>query len=350
MNQLMECVKSVLLKLNNNYIIDENTLKLADESHLIPFLALSLDNNTKDEIKNIINNKLNAYILYDSMLEEEYKKLTTLLNKNKIQYSILKGMHLKRYYPESYLRFMCDIDVLVNKEDFNKAGKLLLDMGYTKGEFSNHDQAYDKKPFTIELHYKLISQKEYGGAYFSNPFSLMEKKDNSYEYIFKRKEDEYLYYLFHLLKHYEEYGIGLRNFIDLYLFYKNNELDFTFIQSKYKETAFDNDCIYLEGFIKSLLDDKEEYKALLDAIINDKTYGSMHKMMEKELEKDSSFKWLLKKIFPNLKYMKNRYSVLRHKIGYLLLPFLYIHHWIYYGIIRIGYSLKKYKHAKEIKK
>ena len=76
----------------------------------------------------------------------------------------------------------------------------------------------------------------------------------------------------------------------------------------------------------------------------------MHQMMEKELEHDSTIKWFFKKVFPNIAYMKNRYSILRHKMGYILLPFLYIHHWFYYGVVKLKYSIKKYKYAKKIKK
>lgn len=348
MSILYESIKSIILNLNKKYVIDLDSFILANESHLLPFLYLSMDKNTNEDIKNKITNLFNSYILYDSMQEEEYKKIIDSLNQNNIQYSILKGYHLKKYYPESSLRYMCDMDILIKKEDFKRAEKILLNHGYSKGEFTNHDQGYIKNPFNIELHYKLISQTEYGGKYFTDPFSLMEKINDN-EYVFKRKEDEYFYYLCHLLKHYLEYGIGFRNFLDLYLFIKKNDLDFTYIRSLYKYTKYENDCIYLEGFVQNLFEEKEEYKELLDDIINDKTYGTMQKMMERELENESSLKWLVKKIFPNLKYMKNRYSILRHKIGYILLPLLYIHHWIKYGIFKLGYSIKKYRRAKKIK-
>lgn len=352
-NKLMivfECIKSVIENENKKYVIDEESLRIANESHLLPFLYLSMDENTSIDIKEQIQSKFNAYILYDSMLDMEYNKFIKLMNDNGIKYSILKGFHLRKYYPKSFLRYMCDIDVLVDKKVFSKAGKILIDLGYSKGEFTNHDQGYIKNPFNIELHYKMISQKEYGGSYFKNPFSLMKKKDNSNEYIFKRKEDEYLYYFCHLLKHYEEYGIGFRNFIDLYLFLKNNDLDYEYIHKIYKMTSFYDDCIYLEEYIKDLFTEKEEYKEFTNKLLHDKTYGSMHQMMERELEHDSTIKWFFKKVFPNIAYMKNRYSILRHKMGYILLPFLYIHHWFYYGVVKLKYSIKKYKFAKSVKK
>ena len=50
MNQLMNCIHSVLEQLNNKYIIDEDTFKLANDSNLIPFLYLSMDDKTNEDI------------------------------------------------------------------------------------------------------------------------------------------------------------------------------------------------------------------------------------------------------------------------------------------------------------
>ena len=137
---VFECIKSVIENENKKYVIDEESLRIANESHLLPFLYLSMDENTSIDIKEQIQSKFNAYILYDSMLDMEYNKFIKLMNDNGIKYSILKGFHLRKYYPESFLRYMCDIDVLVDKKDFSKAGKILIDLGYSKGEFTNHDQ------------------------------------------------------------------------------------------------------------------------------------------------------------------------------------------------------------------
>ena len=43
MNLLMKCIESVLLQLNKKYVIDPDSLRIADEAHLIPFLCLTVD-------------------------------------------------------------------------------------------------------------------------------------------------------------------------------------------------------------------------------------------------------------------------------------------------------------------
>ena len=348
MNLLLNCIQSVILKLNKKYIIDEDTLNIANESHLLPFLYLSMDKNTNPEIRNKVVNLFNSYILYDSMQQEELNSLKKLFNDNNINYAILKGERLQRYYPETVLRYMCDIDILVEKKNLKRVDHLLKEKGYTKGDFSNHDITYNKNPLHIEIHYKLITEKIFGSEYFKDPFSLMKRIEDSFEYEFIKKEDEYIYILFHLLKHYETSGIGLRNFIDLYLYKKNNNLDMKYIEDSYKYTSFIDDCYYLNEFIDDLFNDDNTHEELIERILNNKTFGTTQEQTKNELENRSTFKWLLRKMFPSISQMKN-YKCLKYKIGYILLPLLYIHHIFYFGIVKFKYSINRIKLAKRIK-
>ena len=348
MNQLMNCIHSALEQLNNKYIIDEDTFKLANDSNLIPFLYLSMDDKTNEDIKNKIKNQSKAYILYDSMQAHELDSIKNIFRKNQIKYSILKGPHLQKYYNESYLRYMCDFDVFVEKKDLSKAGKLIEGLGYSLEDETNHDICYKKNPFHVELHFMLIPNKEHGAKYFKDPFSLMEEING--EYQFKKKEDEYIFYFFHLLKHYIENGIGLKNYIDIYLFIKNNELNFDYIHKLYKYTKYEDECIYLEKFIINMFNDNEEYDEFIKSIFDNKLYGSKYNLTKNELKHKTTFRWLLSKTFPTITQMKNYYKCLNKKTGYVLLPFLYIHHIFYFGIVKFKYSINRIKLAKKIKK
>lgn len=349
MNLLMKCIESVLLQLNKKYVIDPDSLRIADEAHLIPFLCLTVDSTTEDKIKEFLRDKLNAYLLYDSMQKEELKAIKALFNENRIAFAILKGERLQCLYPDSFLRFMGDFDILVNKSDLKLVGSLLEARGYTKVAVTNHDITYGKKPFDVEMHYKLIPEKIFGSSYFNDPFTLMENINHS-EYVFKKKEDEYIYYLFHLLRHYETSGIGLRNFIDLYLFKRNNTLDMKYIEEAYKCTSFKEDCIYLDSFINEFFNKDSLHEDLIFKILNNKTFGSTQELTKNELKNKSTFRWLLRRMFPTITQMKNYYKCLNKKIGCILLPFLYIHHIFYFGIVKFKYSINRIKLAKKIKK
>lgn len=349
MNLLLKCINSTINQLNQKYIIDIDTFKIADESHLLPFLVFSYSDDTKKEIILEIKNKLNAYLLYDSMQKEELKMIKKIFNENKIPFAIIKGERLEKYYKESFLRYKCDQDILIEKKDLAKASKLLNSIGYKKGVYTNHDITYDKKPLHIELHYKLIPEAIFGKKYFKNPFRMMKRTGDSYEYEFIKKEDEYIYYLYHLLRHYETSGIGLRHFIDLYLFKKNNVLDMKYIEESYKYTSFVNDCYYLNDFIDNLFNDSLNHEKLIERLINNRSFGSTQELTRNELNNKSTLAWLIRRMFPNIPQMKNYYPFLRFKILYILLPLLYLHHIFYFSVIKFKYSINRIKLAKRIK-
>ena len=348
MQLILECIQNEIEKLNKKYIIDEDTFKYADESHLLPFIYSSMDKNTNERIKEQTKNKIKAYLLYDSMQQNELNAIKDLFQKNQIRYSILKGIQLQKYYPDSYYRYMGDIDILVDKKDLKRAGDLFKSIGYSISGSSNHDITYAKGKIHIEVHFKLIPEKIFGSSYFNNPFSMMENNDN--QYVFKRKEDEYIYYLFHLLRHYETSGIGLRNFLDLYLFKRNNTLDMKYIEEAYKYTSFKEDCIYLDSFINDLFNKDSLHENLIFRILNNKIFGSSQELTKNELKNKSTFRWLIRRMFPTITQMKNYYKCLNKRTGYVLLPFLYIHHIFYFGIVKFKYSINRIKLAKKIKK
>jgi hypothetical protein len=79
---VFECIKSVIENENKKYVVDEDSLSIANESHLLPFLYLSMDENTSIDIKEQIQSKFNAYFLYDSMLDIEYNRFVKLMDDN----------------------------------------------------------------------------------------------------------------------------------------------------------------------------------------------------------------------------------------------------------------------------
>lgn len=350
MNKILSSINACINNTNEKILVDSDTLKLACESNVAPFLYLSLDDNTDSVIKKKLKQLLMTNIIYDNQQESEYKIIKEAFEKEKVEYSFLKGFHLKRLYPESYLRYMCDFDILVRKSDLKRAGEVLESHGYKKIDGSDHDITYSKKPFHVELHFQIIPRNIHGRKYFTPPFSKLNRINDSNEYIFSNKEDEYIFYFFHMLKHYEERGIGIRNFVDLYLFIENNNLDWEYIQNSYNFTDYIEDCYYLENFIKNMFDDNEENAKLVEEIIHDKTYGSKDKEIKNELNGGSSFKWFIKKAFPSLTALRNHFPILRYRFMYIFIPLMYLIFWFKYGIFKLGYSISRIRRAKKLSK
>lgn len=88
----------------------------------------------------------------------ELEQIGKTLEKANIPFILLKGSVIRKYYPESWMRTSCDIDILVNELDLNSAIRLLCDsLRYTSGEKTSHDiKMYSESVLYLELHYSII--------------------------------------------------------------------------------------------------------------------------------------------------------------------------------------------------
>ena len=350
MNKILHAIYCVLYHKDNKVIVDEVLLNQSIEANVSQFLYLCCSDLTEDRIKKKLKSVYVSNVIFNYNQIEQLNLIKQNLDSKSIKYSILKGVHLKDLYNDESLRFMSDIDIFIEKKDIDKTKKTLFDMGYSLVSSSDHDIAFKKNSILIELHYLLIPKKEHGRDFFKKTFDKLKRVDNSYEYVFAKKEDEYIYYFFHLLKHFEEHGIGIRNFVDLYLFISRYNLDFDYIHNSYKYTDYYEDCIQLEKYIKTLFFESEENEIIFEKIIQNKTFGSKDELVKNEFKKRTFIKWIIFKAFPPIEHMLYYYPFLRKKILYIVLPFLYIHHIIKYSIFRLGYSCRRIRRAREIYK
>ena len=66
-------------------------------------------------------------------LNYENERICMALEKAQIPFIPLKGSIIRKYYPESWMRTSCDVDVLVHEEDAEKAVDVLVkEYGYTQ--------------------------------------------------------------------------------------------------------------------------------------------------------------------------------------------------------------------------
>lgn len=175
---LLEIVKCFLFEKNDmpNHNIDEEKLyHLAKINKLSNFLENWAEKYCKSEkIRNEIYQDYTAQIIKDTNQNIENEKILNTLEKNNIKTLVVKGILIKDIYPQNYMRQMCDLDILVNSNDFKKASELLKDMGYHKDYDQEKHLTFMKSPFFIvELHRKLVLKKdEIGYEYFNHIWPL----------------------------------------------------------------------------------------------------------------------------------------------------------------------------------
>lgn len=205
--------------------IDEKTfLSILKNSGLSGVVLPYIDLNTRSpRFNQIAKSMIYEYITRDEKQKELIKRINQILNDNKIDHIYLKGAHLKRMYPNSYMRGMGDIDILVREEDMQrvnsvfKSNRILLNTASLA-----HDLYRDENGLIIEVHPRI--HNDFNGKYrnfFKTPWVNSFLID-AYEFQFK-PTFELIYLLYHLAKHLESSGIGLRSILDIGIFIQHNE-------------------------------------------------------------------------------------------------------------------------------
>ena len=143
-----------------------------------------------------------------------FAELTALFSAEAIAFLPIKGFIIKALWNRPELRTMADMDVVVSPEDFDRAGELLLSLGYAAEEENDVHTSYVKGRFIhVELHRTL-----YDGA--KESFSdWTPRTDNPYWYEMSYS-DLVSFLIRHAYKHYESGGCGLRTVFDLHLLFE----------------------------------------------------------------------------------------------------------------------------------
>ncbi|MBR7165958.1 MAG: nucleotidyltransferase family protein [Clostridia bacterium] len=193
--------------------------KKHDVAHLVAF-ALKQNGLLKAEDAKA-GKSIYAAVFRGEKLTATLREVAKALEAAKIPFIPLKGSVLRSYYPESWMRTSCDVDVLVHRQDLDRATKYLTSThGYTEQGRSTHDVTLESPGgIHVELHFDLVEEGRAGDAMdvlaqLWDHVILKENTAFSYE-----MSDPYFYFyhIAHMAKHFETGGCGIRPFIDLYI-------------------------------------------------------------------------------------------------------------------------------------
>lgn len=266
-----------------------------------------------------------AILAREATQQEEIEYIRSAFNEINIDFMFLKGTHLKSLYPIPEMRFMVDMDILVQEKDMSKGGELILARGFTQEMNNGKDIVLIKKPFlTIELHKMLFIEDYFMHDYFCGVWDRVEKVSGS-EYKMPIN-DLYVYTLAHLAEHYLDAGSCFRPLMDLYLMEKaHTQLDFDYINEQFKIIGIDKFAIKIRQLYKCVFDG-EEYDDDLVTMENYIVFGApvknANEVSRVARTHKSKLQRFLEEVFPNLKHMKLKYPVLEKSP--FLLPFFWI--------------------------
>ena len=302
-----------------DFKIDEEQLSFflkLSKLHSLSALLYKALKDTKADIPQEQLNKLEEYYLAnlrkDVLFEKERNDLYSFLNDHQIDFLPLKGLVIKDYYFDPYTREYADNDILFSSKD-----KLIKEYfvkhcykveAYNK---SNHD-VYQKKPFfNFEMHRALFSLNEdYPKLvdYFASYLSNAPIKEECEHYL--SKENFYIYFTAHTYKHYQGSGCGLRTLVDYYLYLKNNDLDFDYINKELEKIDLLDFSQMISSLSIKVFDEVEltnQEKEILLFITSSGTYGTLQHSVSKGIKQKGKFGYFMSRVFPPYSFYKTAY-------------------------------------------
>ncbi len=254
-------------------------------------------------------------LVKDITQQAELEAIGGALSANGVRYLPLKGSIIKHLYPQSDMRTMSDIDLLIDPENAAQARDIMERLGYSCEKFGHdiHD-IYHKPPvMNVEIHRELFGDegKEFKSV-FGDPWQLCERKDGL---RFDFSADAFFaYVLAHAVKHLEEGGTGIRTIMDLWVCLHSDmnidiEKSLRLLEKSGKRAAAQkltelSEVWFDEKPINDETHDLERY------ILGSGTYGTISNSVANKIEKSGKIKYLLRLVFPTFAHMRQQYPVL----------------------------------------
>ena len=272
----------------------------------------------------------------------ELARVSELFEENGIDFIPLKGSVLRGYYPQDWMRTSCDIDVLIKRDDLNKATALLTDtFGYTPKP-TQDSQAYDLSFFSptgihLELHYGLMEKMFSGSRYLSQVWDEVVLKEGKRHHFVMPDDMFYFYQIAHLAKHFKSSGCGIRLFLDIWVL--RHHKDFRITENSYRYLE-DVGLLNFEKAVTKLAEAwfsdgevDENLEKMQDYIFGSGIYGtSENHLTSRQIDLGGKKNYALSRIFLPLDKLVMGYPVLK-KHPYLL-PFFEVKRW--FDIIKAG--------------
>lgn len=258
--------------------------------------------------------------------EREREELSAELTRLEIPHCFLKGAKVGAYYDNPDCRFMLDMDLYIAPEKYEKAGEVLVSRGYEISTFEDDkDTGYIKKPFLIvELHKELKYDYDKGYEYYKGSFERMYRTDGYA--LNMTDEDFFVYILSHTAHHFESAGTGIKSVVDHYFLRKNlkpkcdgeklnQSLEAIGLFQFEKEMDKLCDFWFADGEGDKLTKEMSEF-IIMSGVFGNETNEYLSGIRRGKYGENAD-SYFLKRLFPPLKIMKNRYALLK-KVPVLL--------------------------------
>lgn len=260
------------------------------------------------------------------------QELFAAFEENCIPYLPLKGYNLKKRYPKPEMRPMGDADILIHLEDYPRIQNMMQSLGFSLNHDTEHVYEWSRDVLHVELHKMLVGPDAMDFCnYYGTGWQLAQKSDGCRHVL--SPEEEYVFLVVHLTKHYRSMGIGLRHFVDLYVYLQSSpELDMPLIFRRLAELGLEEFYRNIMYTLEVWFDGAEETPVtdlITEYVFASGNWGKLDTYYLTKAAKYSGShpgqKLMLQSIFPDYKIMCQTYDkLIRWPV---LLPVYWVIRW-----------------------
>lgn len=286
----------------------------------------------------------------------ESDKLQAAFTQNGLDHMFMKGSLIQGLYPKPEMRTMGDLDILIRMEQYPKVETVMTALGYVFQYESDHELVWKRGKVTVELHKHMIPTYDidyYG--YFGDGWGVAQPQTaHSYQLS---NEDFYVYMFLHMTKHYRLAGIGIKHFVDLWVYAQAHpELDMRKVEGALRQLKLYTFHSYVWQLLRAWFAEGEltEHADYITQVVFENAEYGLAQSREAawillQAQKEGSVDKVKRRnfwglVFPGLKTMRERYKVLKPLP--FLLPVFWVVRWF---VILFGRkeAMKKYQEHRE---
>lgn len=305
--------------------------KKHDLAHIVGSALLNADLLGEGKLKKAYQNDVFTAVYRYENINYELERLKETLEEAETPFIPLKGSVIRKFYPESWMRTSCDIDILVKETDADKASKVLAeDLQYKTNEKGQHDiSLFSPSNIHVELHFKLMDIGFKQVSALRDIWSGVEIAPVSgYEYRMSNNLF-LLYHIYHMAKHFVCGGCGIKPFIDLWVI--KNKIGYN--EAKAEKLLQESDLLLFYNHAMELTNvwfEGKPHNSVTQKMENYILQGGVYGTLEQQLamsqnKKGGKFRHLLSKIFLSYEQMKVYYPSV--KKCPILFPFYQVRRW-----------------------
>lgn len=289
-----------------------NLFKAHDLAHLFAYVLQkkNLLNEETELGKNLLKDMSLAIYRYTNLINEQ-ERVKNCLNEQNIPFIFLKGVVMRRFYNEPWLRTSSDVDVLVEPSQFEFATKMINELINCTIE--------DKAPYDVSMHansgvrleiHSLIESDTNERKLLNSLWETAICKEKS-EYLMTN-ELFYFYHIAHMARHFKDGGCGIKPFIDLLILKRElnyNEETVEKLLTEFGLKKFETCAVNLANAWASGKEEGE-LKQMEKFVLFGGTYGTLGQYILAKQSANNKRQYLKTRIFMPYSELKKRYKVL----------------------------------------